>query len=373
MFTLDLDEACRPVPFLPTCDVQRFVSLLLIILGFSATGAQLKVRFSDLLPGPITTNFQSVVAGEGPAGDWQIVSEEAPSGLTGSLMPQATPTPSNARHSVLAQLSQDPTDEHFPILVYTNETFKNFKLATQFKIVGGTVEQMAGVVFRYQNPSNFYVVRASALGHNLRFYKVVNGARGNILGPDVDLATNTWHTLVVQCEGDEINFGVDGKAAMAPLHDLSFSSGQVGFWTKSDAVSYFGDLGIEFTPLVSGAQLLVRDVIQKYPRILGLRIYMADDNGEPRVVASKDETEVGQPGTDSEKKTLQDGSLFYGKGKGTVAVDYPLKDRNGEVIGAVRVQLKSYALAETQDTVVTRAKIIVDEMQKSVFSKDDLK
>ena len=34
---------------------------------------------------------------------------------------------------------------------------------------------MAGLAFRFQNASNFYVVRASALGHNLRFYKMVNG------------------------------------------------------------------------------------------------------------------------------------------------------------------------------------------------------
>jgi hypothetical protein len=73
--------------------------------------------------------------------------------------------------AVLAQTSKDQTDERFPILIYDGEIFQDFKLTTRFKIVGGMAEQMAGVVFRFQNASNFYVVRASALGHNVRFYK----------------------------------------------------------------------------------------------------------------------------------------------------------------------------------------------------------
>ncbi len=61
-----------------------------------------------------------------------------------------------------------------------------------------------------------------------------------------------------------------------------------------------------------------------------------------------------------------------GHTKGTVLVDMPLNDRNGEAIATVRVELKSYSLAETQDTVLDRVRIIVNEMQKRVLSKQDL-
>ncbi len=44
----------------------------------------------------------------------------------------------------------------------------------------------------------------------------------------------------------------------------------------------------------------------------------------------------------------------------------------GEPIAAVRVQLKSYALVETQDMVLDRVRIIINEMQKRVLSKEDL-
>ena len=82
--------------------------------------------------------------------------------------------------------------------------------------------------------------------------------------------------------------------------------------------------------------------MKKQPRILGLRIYTLDDKGQPRIAASKDEKEIGQPGTDAEKAAITDGTIFFGRGKGTVAVTLPLRDRNGDPMAAVRVQLKSF-------------------------------
>jgi hypothetical protein len=351
--------------------VQKLFLLCLIALGFSAAGAEITLDFNDYPAGQTPTNFTSALAGEGLPGDWKVVSDVAPSSFA-PLMPAFTPAPADVSRNVLAQLSQDPTDEHFPILIYDGATFKNFKVTTQFKIVSGAAEQMAGIVFRYQNASNFYVLRASALGHNLHFYKVVNGVRGNIIGPDLDITTNTWHTLSVQCDGDQITFWYDGALATPPLQDTSFSEGKVGFWTKSDSVTYFADTKIDYTPDIPGAQSLVNEVMQKYPRILGLRIYLPDDKGHLRIIASNKPEEIGRPGTDAEEKAYQNGSIFYGHGEGTVAVTTTLNDRNGDPMAAVRVQLKSYKLAETQDMVLDRVRIIVNEMQKRALSVQDL-
>jgi hypothetical protein len=344
---------------------------LWLALAVSASGAEIKINFGDFAAGQSPTNFHNALAGTGQPGDWKIVTDESPSAFA-PLMPQITPTASAVRRPVLAQLSRDPSDEHFPMFIYDGGTFKNFKLATQFKIIAGEVTQTAGVVFRFQNASNFYVFRASALGHNLRFYKVVNGIRSDPIGLALDIATNTWHTLAVQCLGDQITCWLDGKPALPTLNDSSFSSGKVGFWTMSDAVSYFGDTTIDYMPIVPPAQALVSDTLKKYPRILGLRIYAPDDKGQMRILASKNETEIGRPGTDAEKSAYTSGTVSMGHGSGTVAVDMPLNDRNGDPVAVVRVQLKSYSLAETQDMVLDRVRIIINEMQKSVLSRQDL-
>ena len=57
--------------------------------------------------------------------------------------------------------------------VFPQET----RMLAPFTPSGNGMRQMAGMVFRFQNASNFYVVRASALGHNVRFYKMVDGVR----------------------------------------------------------------------------------------------------------------------------------------------------------------------------------------------------
>jgi len=359
----------RPV-FVTLRGMRKLCFGLALVLALPAFGAEIKIDFSDFAVNEPPSGFHSALAGGGKPGDWKIVMDEMPSAFT-PLTPQAGRVPAMTQHAVLAQLSQDPTDERFPMLIYEKETFNDFKLTTQFKIVSGVAEQMAGMVFRYQNSSNFYVIRASALGRNIRFYKVVNGLRGNLLGPETDIATNVWHTLGVQCQGNQIICQLDGRLVMPPLNDNTFADGKIGFWTKSDAISYFGDTTISYTPRVPMAQSLVQGLMQKYPRILKLRIYTLNDKGEPQIIASNDEKEIGKPGADAEKGAIKTGTVYFGRGKGMVAVTMPLSDRNGDPVAAVRLELPSF-FGETQDVAVDHARDLVKQMQKQVVSGQDL-
>jgi hypothetical protein len=338
-----------------------------LLLAVKVSGAEITFDFSDYPEGATPTNFQAVLAGTGATGVWQTVNAEVPP-LLAPLTDRALVV---ARHGVLAQTSQDATDEHFPMFIFTGEKFRNFKFNTRLKIVSGVAEQMAGVVFRYQNSSNYYTVRASALGKNVRFYKVVDGVRSDPIGPDMDVAAGVWHSLGVQCEGNQITLTFDGKPVMPTLGDNTFTEGLVGFRTKSDTVSYFTDATVDYTPIVPNAQIIVNSILEKEPRILGLRIYTAQTNGATAVIASKDTAEIGKAGTDAEANAINNGTTSFGREKGVVVMTLPLHDRNGEFIGAVRVRLKSF-LGETQDTALARARMIVGQIQDQVLSDKDL-
>jgi hypothetical protein len=347
--------------------MRKFLFGFWLVLALPAVGAEIKIDFGELAAGQMPTNFHIALAGGGRPGEWKIVMDEVPP-LLAPLSPQA---PVVTRRGVVAQTSTDLTDERFPMLIYDGGTFKDFKLTTPFKIAGGTAEQMAGVVFRYLNESNCYVIRASALGHNVRFYKIVNGLRFDPIGPEADISTNTWHTLTVQCQGNQITCWLDDKLVMPPLQDPSFTTGKIGFRTKSDAVSYFGDTTITYTPLVPRAQTVVQGLLKEQPRIVGLRIYTPDNQGRTHIIASKIEKEIGQAGTEAEAAAITDGKVFFGRGKGTVTLTVPLRDRNGDPIAAVRVQLKSF-LGESQDNALTRAMMIVKTIQAQITSKEEL-
>ncbi len=43
--------------------------------------------------------------------------------------------------------------------------------------LGVIIDQAAGIVWRYQDPNNYYIVRANALENNVVLYKVENGIR----------------------------------------------------------------------------------------------------------------------------------------------------------------------------------------------------
>ena len=339
-----------------------------LALAVSASAAQIKINFSDFSEGSTPTNdFHGALAGGGQPGDWKIVMDEVPP----LLAPLSDKAPVTTRRAVLAQTSADQTDERFPILVYDGETFQDFTLTTRFKIVSGIAEQMAGIVFRFQNASNFYVVRASALGQNVRFYKVVNGVRSDPIGPQLKISIGDWHTLAVQCQGNQIVFWLDGNLVMPPLGDNTFATGKIGFWTKSDSVSYFSDPVIDYTPRVPAARELVRNILEKQPRILGLQIYTLDDKGQPHIIASKDESEIGKPGTDAEKDAISNGKVYFGKGDGVDAITLPFRDRNGDPMAAVHLRLESF-WGETQENAIARATMLIHKMQDQITSSEEL-
>jgi hypothetical protein len=345
-----------------------FVFCFCLGLVFPVTGAQININFGNTEYRGLTNDFHGALAGGGRPGNWQIVMDDVPS----AFAPMSSNAPVRMNHiPVLAQLDTDATDERFPMLVYDKETFKNFQLKTQFKIVDGALEQMAGVVFRFENESNFYVVRVSALGHNMRFYKVVNGVRGNPIGPTLGVSTGYWHSLSVQCQGNQIMCWLDDQLVMPPLQDNTFTSGKIGFWTKSDSLTHFGDTSITYTPVVPMAQVLIQNIIQQQPRLLNLRIYTLDKDGKARIIASKKPEEVGEAGGDAEQGAIDKGAIFFGRGKGTIAVTMPLEDRNGVPIAAVRIQWDRFP-GETQDTAVNRARALVKDMQSKILSLQDL-
>jgi hypothetical protein len=343
--------------------------ILFFCLAFAGTGAaaELKFNFGEMAADGSLTNFHAELLGDGGPVAWKILPGEAPSAFA-SL---SDPAKAVAGGSALAQTSQDRADERFPMYIYDGDTFRNFRFTTQFKIVSGVAEQMAGVVFRFQNTSNFYVARVSALGKNVRFYKVINGLRSDPIGPACDLAAGAWHELAVQCDGTQISIWLDGRMAMPTLGDNTFAAGKIGFWTKSDAVSYFANARVEYTPIVPVAQTLIDRVLRRESRILGLRIYTLGTNDTTLVLASKESSERGLPGTEAELAAIHNGTVSFGRDHGSVVVTLPLRDRNGEVIAAVRLKLKSF-LGETQNNAVVRATMILQIMQESGTSAEDL-
>ena len=347
----------------------------LVLMASVTMGAELKFDLGDAKENQTPPGFRSVVTGQGKPGDWKIILDDVPPMLAPltSNLPPASVGGVVTKRPVLAQVSQDPADEHFPLLIYTNENFGDFTLTTRFKIVDGKEEQMAGVAFRVQDERNYYYIRASSLGNTFYFFKYEKGER--VFGPvgsKVEITKGVWHEMKIECKGVEINGYLDGKLVIPGLQQATFPRGKIGFWTKSDSVSYFADTKIVYTPLQVPAQVFVRDTLKKYPRLLDLRVYIpgAESKGV-RLIASKEDKVADTDGEVTAAKVIQQAAIYYAKGMGSVIVTMPLRDRNGEAMGAVRVVMKSFP-GQTEQNALARAQPIVHELQAKVQTVQDL-
>lgn len=361
-------NACRSrffyYPLSPMLRLYIFLSLCMCG-EFCTHGAERFITLSETNLNETPKGFRSSVSGGGKPGEWKVILAEVP-----SLMPSFNPSAAGASRPVLAQLSRDSTDEHYPLLIFEDETYGDFTLTTRFKTVAGAVEQMAGIAFRLQDEKNFYYVRASSLGNTFRFFKVVNGERSAPIGPEVEITKNVWHQLQIECNGNKIRCLLDEKEIIPTLTDSSFSAGKFAFWTKSDSVSYFTDTKIVYTPHESLAKVLIREMKREYPRIRAMRVYA--NKSEIKIIASTDEREVGHPGGVVELDVIEKDAPFYGRSdRNNVLLTLPLHDRNGDVIAALRLEMDSFP-GQTENNALARALPVVKDMERRIHNAQDL-
>src|ERR1051326_2649744 len=81
---------------------------------------------------------------------------------------------------VLAQTSHDDTAGRLPLAIWDRAVFRDGESSVAFKAVEGTVDRAAGIVWRYQDANNYYIVRANALENNVGRYKGEKGVRESI-------------------------------------------------------------------------------------------------------------------------------------------------------------------------------------------------
>jgi hypothetical protein len=345
------------------------VALAIFSLVGSAHCAELVLDFGKFALNQAPTQFLSTVTGEGRPGQWKVIADEADSPL-----PKLTSRAENtAARFVLAQVSRERIDEHFPLLIYQEEDFDDFSLTVDFKLVAGEMEQMAGIAFRIQDENNYYYIRASGPGQSFYFWKVVNGLRSPPIGSKVEIPNGVWQQMTIECRGTQIRALLNGREVIPRLDDNSFARGRIGFWTKSDAVSYFDDLRITYQPREILAQKLVQQAIKEYPRLEGLKVFAttSEVKGKPHLIASTDPDEIGQMAGDAETDVIERGVVYHGKTTKSVVVTFPLHDHNGEPMAAVSVFMKGFP-GQTEKNAIARALPVIKLMESKVRTLDEL-
>lgn len=215
----------------------RVVTLPVLLAAAAVLARAETIGFDSTQPGNLPPAWTSAMTHAGGAPQWEVRKDEtAPS-----------------QPNVLAQTSSDRTAGRFPLAIYEKANFKDGEISVKFKPVSGSVDQAAGMVWRYRDPDNYYIVRANALEDNVVLYKVEGGQRISLAprgtpsrtyGVKHKVPKQTWSTLKVSFSGNQFVVFFGGQKIME-VEDSTFpGAGKVGLWTKADSVTHFDDFEI---------------------------------------------------------------------------------------------------------------------------------
>lgn len=182
-------------------------------------------------------NFDKDKVGSPPAGFEFTTTEKAPAAKWVVKQDGAT--------RVLEQV-EEQTPKRFASAVVKGTSFKDVRVSARMKTISGY--QAPGVVWRYQDADNYYVVRSNPIEKNVYLFKLVAGKRTKLGGADTDgIKTGEWHTLRAEHKGAAITIYLNDKKIIEATDD-TFATGAVGVWIKDDTVARFDDLKADALP-----------------------------------------------------------------------------------------------------------------------------
>lgn len=192
-------------------------------------------------------NFDSDKAGQIPAGwkslegDWQVIADpSAPS------KPNVFGLPAGRVLKSLTGLLA-----YYPIAIETDPTeYSDFTLEAQFMSAGGRFDCSGGLIFRYVDEKNFYLLSAGCPSDYFALSRMTNGQMATLKQSVVPTDKGTWYRLKVTAQGGHFMCYDDNKMIF-DYDDNKIAKGKIGVWAADDSQAEFDD--ITLTVIGAGA------------------------------------------------------------------------------------------------------------------------
>jgi hypothetical protein len=121
---------------------------------------------------------------------------------------------------------------------------EQLRASVRLKLTEG--EQVGGLVWRYQDAENFYLVALDLRVQELALYRVVRGNRVRLEEEDdLELDPAAWHTVRVVHDDNNIRVSLGGIGVMRARDRTFASGGRAGVWSGGGATASFDDLRVE--------------------------------------------------------------------------------------------------------------------------------
>ena len=200
--------------------MNTFAIAVLIVTALTLAAQAENVNFDSATVGSAPMGWTATQTGSGNA-KWTIEKDDA-----------APSKPNVLKQSGVAT---------YPVCFKNDTNLKDGFVEVKFKPISGKEDEAGGLVWRLKDANNYYVARANALENNVTIYHTINGRRTEKKRAEAKVASNAWHTLRVDFQGNHFTVTYDGKKAIEWDDDTFKDAGKVGVWTKADSVTLFDD------------------------------------------------------------------------------------------------------------------------------------
>jgi hypothetical protein len=209
---------------LPVKAMKHFLGILVAVTAVVAAQSNLTRTFDDDQIGSPPKRFLFPVTREAAPDKWLVRRE--------------------GDNALLAHLADTSGGSGFALAVLDGPRYGDVTVATRLKLVGG--DRAGGVVWRFQDSRNYYMVRVDLGKQEIGLFRVVDGNRIRIeRDDDLELDPNAWHTLKIVQKDERARIFLNGIRVLQERDRTFRGPGGVGLWSTGSAVVYFDDFRAE--------------------------------------------------------------------------------------------------------------------------------
>lgn len=206
--------------------VERPVIAAAIVLAFASASADVVRRTFDQEPASAPPAGFSFAAARLPeAGSWLIRADGA--------------------NRYLAHARAASPMDGFSLAILDAPPPIDLRISARVKLVDGS--RTGGLVWRYEDPENFYAVSLDLAQQAMAIYRVSRGNRIRLeFEDDLELDRDGWHVVRVEHTDGRIRVSLGGIGVMRTRDRRGTpETGRAGIWSAGASTTWFDDLSVD--------------------------------------------------------------------------------------------------------------------------------
>jgi len=145
--------------------------------------------------------------------------------------------------------------EYKPKVVMKDPTeYSDFTLEAEFKPIKGYFDCSGGLIVRYNNPDNYYVLELGCPSDYVQLIRMYQGKMEQIQQKVVAIDAGNWYKIKLETQGDHFLAYSEGKL-LFDVQDSKIAKGRIGLWSSNDSQARFDNLTLTLPlPGTSGGE-----------------------------------------------------------------------------------------------------------------------